>query len=116
MKPGIRLLQCPSCEATKEVETGIKSMYHCGMEMVEIEGHEAEEQDETREQKIEEQHIRPGIRLLQCPACGRTKKVEAGIRTMFCCGTEMGKQTDWSKRDEEEDEPQAFTIRLKKRR
>ena len=31
----------------------------------------------------------PGIRLLQCPVCRGTRKIETGIKATYCCGREM---------------------------
>ena len=41
-KPGLRTLKCTECGFTRDVEMGIKSMFHCAREMVDEETLEAE--------------------------------------------------------------------------
>ena len=41
-KSGLRKLQCEACGETREVEAGIRTMYHCAAKMKEVADEEAE--------------------------------------------------------------------------
>lgn len=41
-KPGLRKLKCEACGEVREVEAGIKTMYHCAAKMKEVVEEEAE--------------------------------------------------------------------------
>lgn len=49
---------------------------------------------------------KPGLRKLKCEVCGQTREVEAGIRIMFCCATEMVEV-----KEEEAENPQELKVR-----
>lgn len=109
MMPGIYLLQCPECGSTREVETGIKTMFCCGQQMVEAEKQEVEEQSEPGTETREDSHVRSGLRLMQCSTCGGTRKIETGIKVTYCCNKEMEEVVDG---DDQPDEPQNVPVRL----
>lgn len=107
MTLGIRLVQCSSCGNTREVETGIKATYCCNHKMEEAK--ESEGQIGTNQEEQEDLHIRPGLRLMQCSACGSRIKVEAGIKAIYCCNRLMEEAEE---SEEQAEKPQQVHVRL----
>jgi len=42
-RPGLKKVQCEVCGETRELEIGIKKMFHCAQPMVEVKEGEVEE-------------------------------------------------------------------------
>lgn len=45
--PGLKRLHCDACGYSKDVEAGIKTMYHCAQEMRELTQDEIEEEESS---------------------------------------------------------------------